>query len=199
MKEKTKLGIFISGGGSNAIKIAEYFKQHTTIEVACLLTNNINSGAKKIGESFDIPYFIFSKEEWNNQNTIVDFLKKNKIDYIILAGFLKLVPKSLILLFPNKIINIHPSLLPKYGGKGMYGHHVHEAVKMANENQSGITIHIVNPIYDEGPILLQKKCNILPEDTSETIAKKVLKLEHKYFSTTIEKYILQNDTNPPKT
>ena len=192
MKEKVNLCIFISGGGSNAVEIIKYFKNNKYINVSCILSNNILSGAEKIGRTFEIPYFIFSKEDWETQLPIEKILNEKSVDFIVLAGFLKLIPKSLIAKFPNKIINIHPSLLPKFGGKGMYGHHVHEAVKEANEIESGITIHLVSEIYDEGPILFQKKCLLSKSDNPEIIAKKVLKLEHQYFSSVIEKYILND-------
>jgi phosphoribosylglycinamide formyltransferase-1 len=189
MKEKVNLSIFISGGGSNAIQIIEYFKQNERIKIACLLSNNQHSGAEKIGKLYHIPYYIFSKLDWEIQEPIEAYLKEKSVDLIILAGFLKLIPKSLIHLFSNKIINIHPALLPKYGGKGMYGHYVHQAVKKAKETTSGITIHLVSEMYDEGPILFQKKCNINESDDAEIIGKKVLELEHKYFSQVIENYI----------
>ncbi|MBK7638848.1 MAG: phosphoribosylglycinamide formyltransferase [Bacteroidetes bacterium] len=191
MKEKVNLSIFISGGGSNAIQIIEFFKDNKQINIACLLSNNQQSGAEKIGKTYEIPYFIFSKLDWEIQHPIEKYLEEKSVDLIILAGFLKLIPKSLIHLFPNKIINIHPALLPKYGGKGMYGHHVHQAVKNAKETTSGITIHLVSEIYDEGPILFQKKCKINESDDAALIGKKVLELEHKYFSQVIENYIFK--------
>lgn len=187
---KNKIAIFLSGSGSNAKNICAFFQNHQSIEVAMLLSNKENSGAKSIGEIYEIPYFIFNKELFYETDVVQNILKENDIDFLILAGFLWLIPNYLLQLYPNKIINIHPALLPKYGGKGMHGIHVHQAVFENAETESGITIHLCNEHYDDGKILFQKNVILNSDDTPEIIAKKVLALEHKYFAKVIELYIL---------
>lgn len=184
-----RLAIFLSGGGSNARAICSYFKEHTDIQVALLLSNKVDSGAQHIAEDFHIPFFIFNKEQYKEGAILLDVLEENKIDYLILAGFLWLIPDYLLKNFPDKIINIHPALLPKYGGKGMHGMHVHQAVWENKETESGITIHLCNEHYDDGKLLAQKTTPITEDDTPQQIAQKVLQLEHRYFASTIEKYI----------
>lgn len=186
-----KLAIFVSGGGSNANEIIHYFKKHADIQVALIVCNNPNAGALKIAENQGVPAIVFSKEDFYKNSTLFEALQRNAIDMIILAGFLWLIPGKLVQQYQNRILNIHPSLLPKYGGKGMYGHYVHEAVKADNAKETGVTIHLVNEKYDDGSVLFQKKCKILPEMQGEEIAALVLKLEHKYFSPVIEKYALE--------
>ncbi len=183
------LAVFLSGGGSNARAICSYFKDHTNIQVALLLSNKENSGTHQIAADFHLPYFIFNKEEYKEGKILLDVLEENKIDYLILAGFLWLIPYYLLKHFPDKIINIHPALLPKYGGKGMHGMHVHQAVWKNKETESGITIHLCNEHYDDGKILNQKTTTITEDDTPQQIAQKVLQLEHQYYASTIEKYI----------
>jgi len=186
-----KLAIFVSGGGSNANEIIHYFKKHADIQVALIVCNNPNAGALKIAENQGVPAIVFSKEDFYKNSTLFEALQRNAIDMIILAGFLWLIPGKLVQQYQNRILNIHPSLLPKYGGKGMFGHYVHEAVKADNAKETGVTIHLVNEKYDDGSVLFQKKCKILPEMQAEEIASLVLKLEHKYFSPVIEKYALE--------
>lgn len=186
-----KLAIFVSGGGSNANEIIHYFKKHAGIQVALIVCNNPNAGALKIAENQGVSAIVFSKEDFYKNSTLFEALQRNAIDMIILAGFLWLIPGKLVQQYQNRILNIHPSLLPKYGGKGMYGHYVHEAVKADNAKETGVTIHLVNEKYDDGSVLFQKKCKILPEMQAEEIAALVLKLEHKYFSPVIEKYALE--------
>ena len=186
-----KLAIFVSGGGSNANEIIHYFKKHADIQVALIVCNNPNAGALKIAENQGVPAIVFSKEDFYKNSTLFEALQRNAIDMIILAGFLWLIPGKLVQQYQNRILNIHPSLLPKYGGKGMYGHYVHEAVKADNAKETGVTIHLVNEKYDDGSVLFQKKCKIQPEMQAEEIAALVLKLEHKYFSPVIEKYALE--------
>lgn len=186
-----KLAIFVSGGGSNANEIIHYFKKHADIQVALIVCNNPNAGALKIAENQGVPAIVFSKEDFYKNSTLFEALQRNAIDMIILAGFLWLIPGKLVQQYQNRILNIHPSLLPKYGGKGMYGHYVHEAVKADNAKETGVTIHLVNEKYDDGSVLFQKKCKILSEMQAEEIAALVLKLEHKYFSPVIEKYALE--------
>lgn len=194
MNKKIKLAVFASGGGSNAMAIQRYFQQHERIEVAAYLTNRPDSGVVKLAEAHHKALLIFTSKELNHTNKVLDFLQYHAIDLIILAGFLLKIPENLIVSFPDRIINIHPALLPKYGGKGMYGHFVHEAVKAAGDAESGMTIHLVNEHYDEGAILFQEKCMVHPEDTAAEIAAKVLILEHKNFAPIIEAYCFHKFT-----
>jgi len=181
---KKKIAIFASGSGSNAQQIIEYFKDHPHIEVDAIYTNNSKAGVIQRAERFGISSFVFEKI-----SDIYDTLENRKTELVVLAGYLKLIPKSLIAKFPQKIINIHPALLPKYGGKGMYGKYVHQAVFDNKEKQSGISIHFVNEDYDEGNIIYQNRVNLVDEDTPDTIAKKVLALEHAHYAPVIEKLL----------
>lgn len=183
------IAIFASGSGSNAKEIIRYFKGHKSIKVSLVVSNKIGAGVLEIAKISNIPTLIINKDDLYNTDNLLTSLQKYQIDFIVLAGFLWLIPPALIKSFPNKISNIHPSLLPKYGGKGMYGHFVHEAVKANHEMESGMTIHIVNEKYDEGNILCQVKCQINENMSSIEIANKILKLEHRYYSPTIEKYL----------
>jgi phosphoribosylglycinamide formyltransferase-1 len=187
---KKQLAIFASGTGSNARKIMEYFQDHPEIAVGLVVSNRKKAGVLEIAESFGIPTHIIQRESFYEQREILDTLSKYGIDYIALAGFLWLIPAYLIEEFPDKMVNIHPALLPKFGGKGMYGHHVHEAVKAAGETESGITIHLVNAKYDEGRTLFQASCPINPEDDPDTIAANVLALEHANYPRVIEEWML---------
>ena len=184
-----RLAIFASGSGSNAQQIVSYFADSQAISVNLFLSNNPQAGVIERGRKLGIPTLIFDKKTFTQTDRIVDLLQNQHIDYVILAGFLWLIPANLVKAFPNKIINIHPALLPKFGGKGMWGHFVHEAVVAAKEPESGITIHFVNENYDEGKVIFQAKCTILPTDSPQEVADKVLLLEHKYFPEIIEKVI----------
>lgn len=186
------LAILASGGGSNARAICTYFKGHPFINVALIISNKSEAGVHNVAAHFDIPSLTVSKRQFMDCPMIKEIFISYEVDFIILAGFLLMVPKCIIDSFPRRIINIHPSLLPKYGGAGMYGHHVHEAVKVNHEVESGMTIHLVNEKYDDGEILLQAKCPIIDTMTVDDIAAVVLTLEHKYYSPTIEKYILES-------
>jgi phosphoribosylglycinamide formyltransferase 1 len=183
------LVLFASGGGSNALKIIEFFQEHDKIKVTGIITNNKEAGVINIAKSHHIPYQVVSRKTFNDPSIMVKILDDMDADYLILAGFLLLVPPFLIQLYKDKMINIHPSLLPKYGGKGMYGINVHKAVVANKEIASGPTIHLVNEEYDKGKILFQKGVDIYENDTPEIVAGRVLKLEHKYFAPTIEHYI----------
>ncbi len=187
-----KIVIFASGSGSNAENIINYFKGSDSVEVTMILTNNPSAGVIGRGKRLDIPVVVFSKKNFSQSDTVIRLLKNNQTDWIILAGFLWLVPESLIRTFPDRIINIHPALLPQYGGKGMWGHHVHEAVVGNGENESGISIHYVNKHYDEGNIIFQAKCDVTPADTADSVAKKVQELEYRYFPEVIEAEIRKN-------
>jgi phosphoribosylglycinamide formyltransferase-1 len=176
--------VFASGSGTNAENIIRYFNQPDAIaRVSRVFTNNGNAGVIKRAKKYDVPVTIFTRETFNSSA----FLKQiGNPDLIVLAGFLWLVPDYFVKAFPNKIINIHPALLPKYGGKGMYGSRVHESVIENNEKQSGITIHFVNEKYDEGEIILQARCFVSQNETSETLAQKIHQLEYAYFPITIK-------------
>jgi phosphoribosylglycinamide formyltransferase-1 len=180
--------LFASGSGSNAQRILEYFDQHPNIRVAALLSNNPEAYSLKRAENFKIPAITFNRAEFKD-GTVLEKVKSFNPDLIVLAGFLWLMPEAFVKEFPDKIINIHPALLPKYGGKGMYGHHVHAAVVAAKEAESGITIHYVNERFDEGEAILQARCPVLPEDSADQVAARVLELEHKHFAPTIEKLL----------
>jgi phosphoribosylglycinamide formyltransferase-1 len=192
---KQKLAIFLSGSGSNARNICNYFKNHEQIEVALLLSNKESSGAKAISEEFGIPYFIFNKEQFYKTDEVILKLTDFQIGTLVLAGFLWLIPENLLNKYPNHIINIHPALLPKYGGKGMHGMHVHQAVFDNKETESGITIHLCNKDYDKGEVLFQTQVDINEQDTPETIARKVLELEHLYFPRIIEECLSVENEN----
>lgn len=183
------MAVFISGTGSNARNIIEYFKSSETVEISLIISNNPLSGALQISKDTGVPFYITNRNEFYHTNKVVEVLQAHKVQVIVLAGFLWLIPENLIQLYPNRIINIHPALLPKYGGKGMYGMNVHRAVKEMGEKETGITIHIVNEEYDKGEILLQQKVEVDESDTPETIAQKVHALEYQYFPKTIEDYL----------
>jgi phosphoribosylglycinamide formyltransferase-1 len=187
---KKRIAIFASGSGSNAQKIAEYFKGHPTIEVALVVSNKADAGVLDIAKSFGIEtYVIPSKAEFTQTETLLQELYVSQIDFIVLAGFLWLIPEYLIEAYPSRIVNIHPALLPKYGGKGMHGMHVHHAVVAAGEKESGITIHYVDKVYDNGEHLFQATVPVEPGDTPEVVQQKVLVLEHTNFAQVIEKVL----------
>jgi phosphoribosylglycinamide formyltransferase-1 len=185
-----KIAIFASGSGSNAERIVEFFSAKDEIEVSLILTNNPTAGVIERAQRLNIPVVIFNKKIFSKTDKIVEMLQLQSIDWVILAGFLWLVPKNLIKAFENRMINIHPALLPKYGGKGMWGHHVHEAVVANKEVETGITIHYVNENYDEGKIIFQAKCNVTETDSAEVVAQKIHLLEYQYFPEIIYKEIL---------
>lgn len=183
-----KIAIFASGGGSNAQEIINYFKGDDKIEVALIVSNNTNAGVINRAQTEEIPFYILQKGELEELE-FSEVLIALEIDFIVLAGFLKKIPADILEVYSNNIVNIHPALLPKYGGKGMYGSNVHKAVVAADEKESGMTIHYVNANYDEGNIIEQHKVNLLPSDTAEDCARKVLELEHQYFAPCIEKLL----------
>ena len=183
-----RLAIFVSGGGTNLQRIAEYFATNEEVELACVVSNNKEAYANQRAKNLGIPLLLVDKPYFTGDQ-FVERMKNLDIDLIVLAGFLWLIPQGLIDAFPNKIINIHPALLPKYGGKGFYGHHVHEAVVAAHEKESGITIHYVNEHYDSGNIIFQKKVTLSPTDTPEDVAAKIHILEQENFPVVIEKLL----------
>ncbi|MDN3202919.1 phosphoribosylglycinamide formyltransferase [Algoriphagus sediminis] len=180
-----KLAILASGSGTNAEKIMEFFKNSDKGEVTLLASNKGDAYALERAKKFGVPTFTFSKTEMED-GLVLEKLQDAGIDWIILAGFLLKIPESLILAFPERMVNIHPALLPKFGGKGMYGMNVHQAVKDAGESHTGITIHLVNENFDEGKIIFQAATEIDPSDDPEAIAAKVHRLEHQYFPEVIE-------------
>ncbi|MES2378976.1 MAG: phosphoribosylglycinamide formyltransferase [Bacteroidota bacterium] len=183
---KKRIAIFASGSGSNAQKIMEHFKRSAEAEVVLILTNNAQAYVLQRADNFEIPSHIFTRNEFYDGDDVIRILKTLQVDLIVLAGFLWLVPQSLLAAFPNKIINLHPALLPKYGGKGMYGDNVHKAILDAGEEESGITIHFVNEQFDEGEIIHQSKFKIEPGDNLEMVKFKGQQLEHLHFPKVIE-------------
>ena len=182
----TKIAIFASGSGTNAENIIKYFSTNNKIEVACVITNKKDAFVQNRAKNLNIESAYFSKDDFLNTNNVIKYLIEKKINFIVLAGFLLKVPQNIITLFPQNIINIHPALLPKFGGKGMYGDNVHKAVVEAKEKETGITIHYVNENYDEGTIIFQATCPVLESDTYEDVAKKVHTLEYTHFPIIIE-------------
>lgn len=190
--KKYKIAIFASGNGSNAEAIINHFKGHPFIEVGALLTNNPNAYAIERARKMGVLCEVYTKQDFAGEK-VSNRLSDLGFSHVCLAGYLLLVAEDLIKTFPDKIINIHPALLPKYGGKGMYGMKVHEAVKASGDTRTGITIHLVNSKYDEGKIIAQQTVEISPNDTPQDIANKVHELEHKYYPGVIEKWILKED------
>lgn len=183
---KKRIAVFASGSGSNAQKLMEHFAENAEIEVALVLTNNPDAFVLQRADNYEIPTHIFTRDEFYHSDSIITLLKNLDIDLIVLAGFLWLIPKSLIQAYPERIINIHPALLPKYGGKGMYGDFVHQAVMQAGEEEGGITIHYVNENYDEGAYIYQAKYKISKDDQMEHIKFKGQQLEHLHFPRIVE-------------
>jgi len=183
------IAIFASGKGSNAQAIIEHFKNHSAVKVVLVVSNNPDAGVIHVAHSSKIISAIISKDFFSNEEKMEQLLKSFNLDLIVLAGFLQLVPSFLLKKFPNRIVNIHPALLPKHGGKGMYGKKVHEAVLNSKDAETGITIHYVNEKYDEGKVIFQKKIAIEAADTVETLSQKVQQLEHEWFPKTIEQLL----------
>jgi phosphoribosylglycinamide formyltransferase-1 len=186
-----RIAILASGSGTNAENMINYFIKSDAISVVLVLSNKKDAKVLERASRLNIPNKSFGKNDFIDTDEVLNLLKENA-DYIILAGFLWKIPEKIIAAFPNKIINIHPALLPKYGGKGMYGMHVHNAVVENREKQTGITIHYVNENYDEGAIIFQKSFEVLKSDSPEDVAEKIHKLEYEYFPKVIEKAILKN-------
>jgi phosphoribosylglycinamide formyltransferase 1 len=184
------LAIFASGAGSNARKIIEYFKHSDDIRVALLVSNKKDAGALDIAREHGIPTALINRASFYESDQLLEVLNRHSVDFIVLAGFLLLVPPYLVAAFEGRMLNIHPALLPRHGGKGMYGIHVHEAVKAAGDAETGISIHIVNTKYDDGDILFQARCPVEPSDTPQDIARKVLVLEHRWYPEVIKKAVL---------
>ncbi len=189
----TKIAIFASGSGTNAENLARYFSKHPSIRTEMILTNNARAGVLERAARWDIPALVFSRNDLCHSGHVLDILSVQGIDYIILAGFLWLIPPAILRHYPDRILNIHPALLPKYGGKGMYGDHVHMAVLAACEKSSGITIHLVDEIYDAGRILFQATCPVIPGDTPRSLAERIHALEYRHYPPVVEQYIKQRN------
>ena len=185
------IAIFGSGSGSNAEKILEYFYGCTHAKVALIASNNSSAFILQRAKKHGVDSFVFSKKQLLNFSEFNDKLLEKNIDFIVLAGFLLKIPKKFIAFYKNKIINLHPSLLPKYGGKGMYGMNVHKAIIKNKESCSGITVHLVNEFYDQGEILFQEKCAVSADETAESLSKKISTLEHQFFAPTILNFIIK--------
>jgi len=183
-----KIAIFASGSGSNAENIISYFSENKEVKFPVIICNKSDAFVHERAKKLNIPSFTFKKSEFE-AGEVLTLLKKENIDLIILAGFLLKIPENILKAYPHHIINIHPALLPKFGGKGMYGMHVHEAVVAEKETESGITIHYVNENYDEGQIIFQAKCEVAPTDTPDMVAEKVHALEYEHFPKIIEKIL----------
>ena len=186
------IAIFASGSGTNAKKIIEYFVHSEKIKISLVVSNKVDAGVLQVAKDFGLPSLVIDKYQLANESLMTSLLEKHKVEYIILAGFLLLIPVFLVRNFEKRIVNIHPALLPNYGGKGMYGRHVHEAVYKNKEHESGISIHFASDQYDEGDIIFQKSIAINEGDTPEIIAQKVQQLEHQFFPKVIEELILKS-------
>lgn len=183
------LAIFVSGSGTNCENIIRYFQKSEDVRTVLVVSNRDDAYALVRAKNLNVPAVVLKKDRFNDENVLLPLLREYNVDYVILAGFLLMAPSFLIREYDHKIINIHPALLPKYGGKGMYGHHVHEAVKAAGEKETGITIHYVNEICDGGDIIRQFKTELTPEDTIEDIEQKIHVLEQTYFPQVIDEAI----------
>jgi phosphoribosylglycinamide formyltransferase-1 len=189
---KKRIAIFASGAGSNARQIMEHFTSHAVVQVALIVCNKPGAGVLSVAARYGVPTLLIEKERFFRGNAYVDELKAAHIDFIILAGFLWKIPSAIIQAYPNKILNIHPALLPMYGGKGMYGQFVHEAVLAAHESESGITVHIVDELYDHGQMIFQTTCPVFTDDTPATLAQRIHALEHKHYPEVIEQFVMQH-------
>ena len=186
---KHKVAILVSGTGTNAINIIEYFEKISVADVVLVISNKTDALALEKAQNKGVKTVVFNNESFKKNGTVLDYLMSQSIDFIVLAGFLIKIPNEIIHAYPNKIVNLHPSLLPKYGGKGMYGKRVHKAVIENQESESGISIHFVNEEYDEGTIIFQAKVSVEKGDSVEVLAQKIQQLEHHFFPRVIEQVI----------
>jgi phosphoribosylglycinamide formyltransferase-1 len=187
-----RIAILASGSGTNAQRIIEYFSGSTEVVISLVLCNKPGAYVLTRAANLGVPSLLFNRADFYASDTVLDALARHGIDYLVLAGFLWMIPENILKAYPGKIINIHPALLPKYGGKGMYGMKVHEAVVAAGEPESGITIHLVNEHYDEGQIIFQARCTVHPDDTPEMVADKIHVLEYRWFPEVIEKVVTRD-------
>ena len=186
---KHKIAILVSGTGTNAINIIEYFEKNSVADVVLVISNKTDALAVEKAQNKGVKTVVFNNESFKKSGVVLDYLMSQSVDFIVLAGFLIKISNDIIRAYPNKIVNLHPSLLPKYGGKGMYGKRVHRAVIEAQESESGISIHFVNKEYDEGAIIFQAKVNVEKGDSIEVLTKKIQQLEHRFFPKVIEQVI----------
>lgn len=183
------IAIFASGSGTNAENLIRYFRTSSAGRVNLVLTNRHDAGVISRAEKLGVKSVVFNRDQLYRSGEVLELLREHQIDFILLAGFLWLVPGDILKAYRGRIVNIHPALLPSYGGKGMYGRHVHEAVLASGDRQSGITIHHVNPVYDEGDIIFQATCPVLPSDTPETLAGRIHQLEYEHFPGVVEEIL----------
>lgn len=184
-----RIAILASGNGTNAENIIRYFQERRTAQVALVITNRPTAFVLQRAGNLGVPALCFSKEEWADGRPVLDALRANNIGFVVLAGFLLRIPANLIQAYPHRMVNIHPALLPKFGGKGMYGDHVHRAVLAAGETESGITIHYTDERYDEGTIICQYRCPVLLDDTPDTLAARIHQLEYAHYPRVIEELV----------
>lgn len=192
MNRPVRLAILGSGNGTNAQQISEYFAGRTDVEVACIIYNKRDAYIAERAKNLGIEGRYFGRKDFYENHAVLDYLAAKQVDWVILAGFLWLVPQEMLAAYPGRIINIHPALLPKYGGRGMYGHHVHEAVVAAHEKESGITIHIVDEHYDRGTTLFQARCTVDPDETPDSLAAKIHLLEKEHFPRVIDETVTKH-------
>ncbi len=190
MKRPTRIALLASGNGTNVQQIAEYLADKAEIEVCCVLYNRKEAYVAQRAQNLGIEAQYFNRHDFMETDNVLNYLREKQADWLILAGFLLLVPENLLQAYPQRIINIHPALLPHYGGKGMYGHHVHEAVVAHREPMSGITIHIVDEHYDHGTTLFQARCKLVPTDTADDLAAKIHILEKTYYPRVVEAVLM---------
>ena len=190
------IAIFVSGGGTNCENLIKYFADNSRVNCALVVSNKADAQALERATRLGVPTAVTPKAELNDADVMLPLLRKYAIDFIVLAGFLPLIPNFLIDAFPRRIVNLHPALLPKYGGKGMWGHHVHEAVKAAGETETGMTVHWVTPVCDAGEIIAQFRCPLSPDDTADDIAEKEHQLEMAHFPEIVEQVL--NETFPTR-
>ncbi len=197
-KKSIRIAILASGSGSNAENFIHYFTGHPHITVALIISNNTGAFVLQRAKRCGVENVVITGSQWKNKEFVKSIFYKYRIDAVVLAGHLLLIPNWFVELFSERILNIHPALLPAFGGKGMYGMHVHQAVINSGIDQSGISIHLVNEAYDEGDVIFQKSLNVLPNDTPESLAKRIQVLEHKYYPLITERYLLEKDVTPCK-
>jgi phosphoribosylglycinamide formyltransferase 1 len=186
---KYNVAILASGSGTNAENLVNYFRKSTDIAVSVIISNKSDAFVLQRAARLEVPSEVISGKQWQDISSVSQIFDKYRVDFLILAGYLLLIPSWVVAKYPGKIINVHPALLPKYGGKGMYGDFVHNAVIDAGDDKSGITIHLVNEHYDEGDIIFQKECPVFENDTPETLAQRIHQLEYQYFPEVVEKVI----------
>jgi phosphoribosylglycinamide formyltransferase 1 len=184
-----RIAIFASGSGSNAASIMRHFATHESIKVALVVSNKADAGVLDRAKDNKVPTLVVNRADYQDSGFLLAKLQAFQIDFVVLAGFLRLIPEWLVEAYPSKILNIHPALLPKFGGKGMYGMHIHEAVKASGEKETGLTIHLVNTEYDKGAPLFQIKCPVWPCDSATEISSRVLSMEHQFYPKVIDAYI----------